>query len=1142
MEFVHLHTHSHYSLLDGLPKIDELVNQAKIHGMKSLALTDHGSLYGAVEFYQRAKTAGIRPIIGLETYVAPNSRSDRRPKIDDRPYHLTLLARTTEGYHHLIKLATAAHLEGFYYKPRIDEELLAQYGQGLIGLSGCVNGLVARQILSNELREAERSILRYRDFFGGHFYLEIQPRNFAAQQTVNAALHDLSAKTGVPLVATNDVHYLRPEDAEAQDVLLCIQTKRLKSETDRLSMVGDDYSLLTGEDLQRKLPEDREAIARTVEIAELCTAEIELGKIQLPRFEVPKGETADGALRKLCRAGLSRRYGPSPAPTVQERIDYELSVIAKTGFASYFLIVADFVNWAKDQDIVVGPGRGSGAGSIVAYLTNITNIDPLKYGLFFERFLNPERVAMPDFDIDFADTRRDEVIRYVESKYGKDHVAQIITFGTMAARAAVRDVGRALGFPYAYCDRLAKLIPMQLTLDQAIAGVPELKEILDNDPEGAKLLETARRLEGVARHASTHACGVVISREPLTDIVPLQQGTQDETGIITQYSLHPVEDLGLLKVDFLGLSNLTILENAIRLIRETRGENLNLDTLPLDNAKAFKLLQTGHTTGVFQLESAGMRRYLKELRPTELEDIIAMVSLYRPGPMELIPDFIAGKHGKKKPTYLDPRLKPILEKTYGVAVYQEQVMQMARDLAGFTLGEADVLRKAVGKKIAKLLREQREKFIAGCVTNGIKKATAEKIFDFIEPFARYGFNRSHAACYALIAYQTAYFKANYPAEFMAALLTADHGNTDRIALEIAECRVMGLTVLPPDVNESTASFTVVKLEDGREGIRFGLSAIKNLGENVIETIIVERTDHGAFTSFEDCLRRVTSKDLNRKALEALIKSGALDRFEERKRMLENINEITVYIRHAERESKNGQINLFGALPVEHLPTLRLRPCEPATKTERLAWEKELLGLYLSEHPLDEVSAHLKSIAVPCNELEAQGQQSRITIAGIITQLKRVITKSNEPMIFVRVEDTTGNVEVLVFPSILKETAGIWEEGKIVIVEGRLSDKDGAPKVLASAARVFNPDEARPDLPQVTDEVLVIALEARQATPQTIGVLKTTLSRFPGPLPVFLHVRQDGRSKKVAIPYRVSLTPELRADLTAVVGTDALTVV
>lgn len=1137
MEFVHLHTHSHYSLLDGLPTIDQLVARAAELRFPALALTDHGTLAGVVEFYQKAHAAGVKPILGVEAYLAPGHRTDRRPD-DGRPYHLILLARTNDGYRNLLKLVTASHLEGFYGKPRLDWELLEQHGQGLTILTACLNGPVSRAILSADQARALATIERLRTITDDHVYLELQAQPHPEQIQVNAALRDLSRQTGVPTVVTNDCHYLTPEDAEAQDVLLCIQTKRVVSDPDRLSMRNHSYALLTGDELLGLLPEDRAAIARAAEIADDCNVTLELGKIRLPHYDVPSGQSTDEALRALCLAGIPRRYGDHPPSAVHERLDYELGVIAKTGFASYFLIVSDFVNWAKQQGIAVGPGRGSAAGSIVAYLTNITNIDPIKYELLFERFLNPDRISMPDIDIDFADRRRDEVIRYVESKYGKDHVAQIITFGTMAARAAVRDVGRALGLPYLYCDRVAKLIPFGAGLGQALESVPELQEIYDNDPDGRRLLTTARKLEGVARHASVHACGVVIAADPLTETVPLQRATgQDDSVVVTQYSLHPIEDLGLLKVDFLGLANLTILEDAIAAVRARRGVTVDLDQLPLTDRPTYKLLQQGHTVGVFQFESAGMRRYLKELKPTEFEDLIAMVSLYRPGPMDLIPDYIAGKHGTKKPTYLHPKLEPILKKTYGVAVYQEQLMQIARDLAGFTLGEADVLRKAVGKKIKKLLNEQRTQFVAGCVKNDIAKATAEKIFAFIEPFASYGFNRSHGACYALIAYHTAYFKAHYPAEFMAALLAADHGNSDRVAIEIEECRSLDLPVLPPDVNESRDRFTVVPVE-GHDGIRFGLNAIKNLGEGVATALITERDAHGPFASLEDFLRRVTSKDLNRKSLEALIKSGALDRFGERKRLLENVEEFLVFVRSAERETKNGQTNLFGMLPVQHLPTLKLHAAEPATKQERLAWEKELLGLYLSEHPLDDVADVLATLATSCRDLSTTRSRGSVTVGGVVTGISRILTRTNEPMLFVKLEDRTGSVEVVVFPSVLRDTAAVWESDAILLVTGRLSDKDGVPKILAERAKPFQPS-ATPATPSHQGVVLALA---RPNDAALFDRVKAVLSEYPGPLPVFLRVEHDGTDRRIATAYRVKAAPELTAALRELLGAQAVTLV
>ncbi|PLX24622.1 DNA polymerase III subunit alpha, partial [Candidatus Parcubacteria bacterium] len=824
--FVHLHTHSHYSLLDGLSTIDNLIAKAKEQGASALALTDHGVMYGAIEFYQKCKKADIKPIIGVEAYLAKNSLEDRNPK--EKPYHIILLARNNQGYKNLLKLTTIAHLEGFYYKPRLDWKTLEEHSEGLIATTACINGPVARHLKGNQIETAKNNVKKLIKIFGqDNVYLEIQGRNMPEQAIVNEGMKKLAKEFDLPLIATNDIHYTESDDDQAHDVLICIQTKHKQADKDRMSYLGEDYSMYSEEKFKELFPDNPEAIENTQKLADRCNVEIELGVLQLPHYDLPEGVSAEEQLRKLSIEGVKKRFGHETndiPQNIKERMDYELSVIEKTGFAAYFLIVQDFVNWAKSQEIVVGPGRGSAAGSLVSYLIGITNIDPLEYNLIFERFLNPERISMPDIDLDFADIRRDEVIKYVEKKYGEDHVAQIITFGTMAARAAVRDVGRVLGYSYGYCDQVAKLIPMFTSLKEALETVEELKKIYEDDLEAQRLLDMAIKVEGLARHSSTHACAVLITKDPLTNYTPLQYASGDDKTIVSQYSMHPVEDLGLLKMDFLGLKNLTIIEQTISIVEATKGVKINIEKIPLDDQKAFKLFQAGETTGVFQLESGGMKRYLKQLKPTELEDIIAMVSLYRPGPMEFIPDFIAGKHGKKEVTYLHPKLEPILKNTYGIAIYQEQIMQIARDLAGFSYGQADVLRKAVGKKIKKLLDEQEEKLISGMVNNGIDKKTATKIWEFIVPFARYGFNRSHAACYAMIAYQTAYLKANYPEAFMAALLTADQDNIDRVTIEINECRNMNMEVLPPDVNESFGTFAVVENEDKNKmgDIRFGL--------------------------------------------------------------------------------------------------------------------------------------------------------------------------------------------------------------------------------------------------------------------------------------------------------------------------------
>ncbi len=1072
-KFVHLHTHSHYSLLDGLAKIDELVERAKNDGAPALALTDHGVMYGCVEFYQKCKKAGIKPIIGVEAYLAPNSRHDKITKEDEKNYyHLILLAKNYDGYKNLIKLTSIAHLEGFYYKPRVDWEVLRKYSGGLIAMTACLGGEIPRLIRIGKPEKAKEKILEYNRLFGrGNFYLEIQDHpELEGQTEVNEKLIEFSRELDVPLVATNDAHYLEKEDAEAQDVLLCLQNKKKKDDRDRMNMTGVDYSLRPGREMAEAFKDVPEAIENTVKIADKCDLELKLGNIQLPYFMVPDGEDGNSLLRKWCEEGIKKRYGFSRsavadgAPAlkeVRERMDYELEVIKKMGWPSYFLIVADFVNWAKKNGIVVGPGRGSAAGSLVCYLTGITNLDPLKYDLLFERFLNPDRVSMPDIDLDFADTRRDEVIQYVEKKYGQDRVAQIITFGTMAARAAVRDVGRVLDYPYDYCDKLAKMIPMFMGLDEALKTVPELKEIYKEDA-AKKILDFAKKLEGVARHASTHACGVVIAKDPLTEYVPLQHASSSDKSIVSQYSLHPIEDLGLLKMDFLGLKNLTIIESAVKIVKNTRGIDIDIDKIPLDDEKTYKLFRDGETTGVFQFESSGMKRYMRELKPTEFEDIIAMVALYRPGPMEWIPDYIAGKHGKKKPSYLHPKLEPILNKTYGVAIYQEQVMRMARDLAGFTMAEADVLRKAMGKKIPKLLAEQKEKFVDGCVKNGIASALAEKIFSFIEPFAGYGFNRSHAACYALIGYQTAYLKAHWPTEFMAALLTADQQNIDRIAVEIEECRKMGIEVKSPDINQSFGSFTAVTAGTEKnevvdknaevKTIRFGLKAIKNVGENIADAIIKERKENGPFKDITDFLERVTNKDLNKKSLESLIKSGALDKFAERGQFLANMENLLNFSKEISRSRENGQESLFSNAPALNVERkIKLRPAPPADRRESLAWEKELLGVYISEHPFNEYKKHLENIIEPLAGLAPRAGVKSVNIAGIISNIKKINTRNNEAMLFVKIEDAAGNMEILVFPRLLKETKSIWQEGRAVLCQGKLSDKDKETKLLADKA-------------------------------------------------------------------------------------------
>ena len=1496
MNFVHLHNHTHYSLLDGLTKIDELVEAAKEDGAPAVAITDHGVMYGVIEFYQKCLKEKIKPIIGVETYLTPNSRHDKNSKEDKLNYHLLLLAKNNQGYKNLIQLITISHLEGFYYKPRIDWEVLEKYHEGLIASTACLGGEIPQLIIAGKEDRAKQRIKEYNQLFGqDNFYLEIMPHpNLEHQEEVNTKLIEYSRELGVPLVATADLHYLRKEDAEVQDILLCLQNKKKKEDSDRMCMLEDDFSMKSSREMKEYFREVPEAIENTLKIAEKCDVEIELGKIQLPYFRVPENYDDNSYLRELCLKGLKEKYNlnyEDLTEEARERLDFELSVIEKMGWPSYFLIVADFVTWAKKQGIVVGPGRGSAAGSFVSYLLGITNLDPLKYDLLFERFLNPERVSMPDIDLDFADTRRDEVIRYVEEKYGKDNVSQIITFGTMAARAAFRDVGRVLGYSYDYCDKIAKMIPMFSKIKDALENVEELREIYQKDEYARKALDYSRKIEGVARHASTHACGVLITKDPLINYTPLQYASSSDRSIVSQYSLHPVEDLGLLKMDFLGLKNLTIIELAINVIKNTQGDEIIIDNIPLEDEGAYKLFQDGETTGVFQFESSGMKRYLRELKPTQFEDIIAMVALYRPGPMEWIPDYIKGKHGKKQISYLHPDLKPILDKTYGVAIYQEQVMQIARTLAGFSMGEADILRKAMGKKIPELLAKQKENFITGCVKNGINKDLAEKIFSFIEPFAGYGFNRcltadtevyraqdgkkyqlgelyqlnqngkklpriysldkdsklrqgkikavynngtkdiyklktrlgksikatsnhpfktlggwknlenlkkgdrigmsrraplsgkkypledykiivlgyliaegnlchphsfyfystgkdeledykrnlekftntkattnnskaavsvyagrinlkqksaavewikslglfglkattkklpefafqldkkqtalllskifqgdgcinlkrkypqifystsslllakqlqhlflklgiittihkksfkyregykkgytltlnrhnniknfynncgaylvgekkkvlkdivnkhvvlngsikdwsargskdilpgeirekirekiekagfslkefavkhgiaerllhrdkrksgylretiaylaeklkdkelkeiaqsdiywdeiisikkvgrertydltiedkhnfvandfivhnSHAACYALIGYQTAYLKAHWPAEFMAALLTCDQQNIDRVAIEIEECRNMGIEVLPPDVNESIASFTVTQSSTPNQPgiIRFGLNAIKNVGEHIVEVIIQERKENGHFKDIFEFLERITDKDLNKKSLESLIKSGCFDELEDRGRLLSNLEALLNFNKQISKIRDSKQSSLFGGSLGENYATRpSLSETSPLEQQEKLNWEKELLGLYITAHPFNDFKKHIKEATVPLGDLSGYLGEEEVTIAGIVTSIKKIITRNSKSMLFTKIEDESEKTEILVFPNLLKETEEVWEEGKAVICKGKISDKDNEIKVLADVA-------------------------------------------------------------------------------------------
>ncbi len=1036
--------------------------------MDALALTDHGNLYGAVEFYKKAVKAGIKPILGMEAYVAINSRFEKQlsknnnhsvphrtangGRTKENYFHLTLLSENEAGWKNLIQLSTKAHLEGFYYKPRIDKELLRNHSGGLIALSGCLGGEISQLILNGDLKKAEEVVKEYREIFGpGNFFLEIgfHP-NIKEVEKVNKEIIGLSKKLNVPLVATQDIHYAKSEDAEYHDILLAVQTGNKIDDDDRLTLRVDDFSMKSPDDMISAFKEFPEAVENTVKIAERCNVKLNLNQIRLPKFSIPEGETTTSYLEKIVREKFGQKFSGANG-NILERLNYELDVIKKTGFADYFLIVQDIVSWAKSHGIVVGPGRGSAAGSLVSYVLGITDVDPLKYELLFERFLNPDRIQMPDIDIDFTDTRRDEIFSYVRQKYGEDKVAQIITFGTMAARAAIRDAGRAMGFSYGLGDQIAKLIPPALNLGASLKHVAELSQLYKDNSDAKKLIDAARHLEGVARHASVHACGLVIAPEPLTNFVPLQKAPQNEDIIITQFEMHSIEDLGLLKMDFLGLRNLTIIEETLKLIRDEKNEFLKISDIPLDDEKAFNILKEGETTGVFQLESSGMRHYLKELKPTEFEDIIAMVALYRPGPMELIPQYIKRKYGKEKVSYIHPKLEPILKNTYGIGVYQEQMMRIARDLAGFTLAEADTLRKAIGKKIKELLNAQKEKLISGMIKNGIEEKIAKEIWELFPPFAKYGFNRSHAACYALIAYQTAYLKARYPIEFATSLFNADNGDVERISFLIGEVKKMGIAVLAPDINKSFANFAP---ED--KNIRFGLLAIKNVGGNIVGAIIEERQRGGPFENIADFLNRVRHKDLNKKSLESLIKAGVLDSLDaDRGKLLANLEELLRYSQGLKKDqsSQNGQNNLFGSNYSNHKLNLK-ESSALISKKEKLAWEKELLGLYISDHPLKDYGFKLTMNKVKSiKDLISNGQNGNGNwrIAGVLTKIQKIVTKTGKPMLFAKLEDFNDGLEMIVFTDTFSKNPSLWRENNLLMAEGRLSWKDSEPKFICQSA-------------------------------------------------------------------------------------------
>ncbi len=1057
-DFVHLHVHSEFSLLDGLSRIGEMTQRVAEQGMPALALTDHGSMYGVIPFYAAARKAGIKPIIGIEAYVAPRGMTDKEGKADADYHHMILLAKDDVGYRNLLALTTAAHLDGYYYKPRIDKELLAKHAQGLIGTSACLGGEVLKRLAQGDEQGAAEAADSYRSILGdGNFYIEIQEHGIDDQARLHPQLVELARRQNIPLLATNDTHYTHPEQYEAHDLLVCIQTASNLDTPGRMRFENNEFYLKPASEMRRlfngELPE---AFDNTLVIAEQCNVSLDFEGLRLPHFEVPEAETDASWLRKECERGLPERY-QSLTDEIRHRLDYELGIIDRMGYSSYFLIVADFIRFARERGIMT-TCRGSAPGSIVTYSLGITPVDPLEYGLPFERFLNPDRVTMPDIDIDFQDSRRDEVIEYVTRKYGDDRVAQIITFGTLGAKAAIRDVGRAMGLTYAEADRVAKAVPLELniSLDRAVETSPQLRELMAGDDRVDKLIGIAKQLEGVSRHASTHAAGIVISREPLTEIMPLQRATDGRT-TMTQFEMHACEALGLLKFDFLGLINLTILADAIDLVEKHRGVRLDVDTLPLDDAKTFELLGHGDTMGVFQLEGSGMRRYVRELKPTEVRDLAAMVALFRPGPMANIPAYIRRKHGLEPVTYLHDSLEPALKDTYGIFVYQEDIMTAAIAMADYTGPEADNLCYAIRKKKEDVLRQHEAKFKAGAKKKGIPPHIVDKVFAEFEPFARYGFNKAHATCYGLIAYQTAYLKANYPIEFMTAVMNGFRERAEKVAAVIAECRRLGIEVRPPDVQKSLALFAVETDASGApEAIRFGLAAIKNVGEGAVDAIVAVRDgggEPGPFASLDDFCRRVELHVLNRRVLESLIKANAMASLGNAGALLEALDASLENGARHQRDVAAGQSTLFDlfAIPASNGETAFLGGGEEIPKRERLRWEKELIGLYLSDHPLSEIEKELPEYATAMVvDLAEEADQTKVTLGGIVAGSRRVITRAGSTMLVATLEDLTGTVEVVVFPKVYEQTAPAWANDSIVLVSGRLDRRDEAPQILCEA--------------------------------------------------------------------------------------------
>jgi len=1147
-KFAHLHVHTEYSLLDGMCRIPQLIARTKELGMDSLAITDHGAMYGAIDFYVAAREAGIKPIIGCEVYVAETDCQSREPA-RKTPYHLTLLVKNEKGYRNLLQLVTKSYLEGFYYKPRVDKELLKLHHEGLIALSGCAHGELARFILDGRTDELVKAASWYREVFSD-YYLEIQRHPMPELEQINKELIALSTKLNIPPVATFDVHYIDKQDAPAHELLLCIQTNTSVYDEKRLKLAGDFFYLRSPEEVEELFADLPQAVENTQAIADMCQLELDFTKLHLPHVELPQGRKADDFLAELCWQGLERRY-PKPGSGVKEQLSHELDVIRKTKFADYFLVVWDIISFARERGIYFGV-RGSAAASLALYCLGVTDVDPLAYRLVFERFLNVERRELPDIDLDFQDDRRDEVLSYVNQKYGSDHVAQIITFGTMGARAAIRDTGRALGMPYAQVDRVARLIPLELTitLDRALEQSRELHDIHQQDAAIRNLVDSAKKLEGMVRHVSTHAAGVVISHQPLIEYVPLQLlGKGEQHTVMTQFHMENIARLGLLKMDFLGLSNLTILAKVKEIIAQNRGVSLDLQHIPLDDAKTFELLSSGETKGIFQLESAGMRRYIKELKPTNFSDIAAMVALYRPGPMEQIPTFIRAKQGIAPIHYPHPILEEILRETYGVIVYQEQVIFIAQALAGYSLGQADILRKAMGKKIPAVMKKEEHNFIAGAKKNGISAELAQEVFSLIEPFAGYAFNKAHSVSYGLIAYRTAYLKANYPIEYMVAFLNTYSDNMEKVRSAIAECRRLGITVLPPDINRSYASFSIETLSSsaspvtgerkGEAAVRFGLASIKNVGFSPIEHILSGRDPGGDFESIEDFSYRTDLRNMNKKVLESLTKAGVLDSLGSRKTLLESLTKIISVSQTKQRAKESGQVSMFDLWGQgSPTPPVNYQTAEDEVSAkQKLMWERELLGVYFSQ-PFDFLAGEPSSPSVvSCGEINRDMVDETVTVRGMVVALRQAHTKDNRPFVVASIEDLDASIEVIAWPRLYESTQGIWQEGNILSIKGMVKVRNGEVQLNCEDAMLL----------PVRQEVLReperrhVMIEVNQSGDaekdiECLHRIVDILKSYPGPDRVSLAVVGDGEITNLDMPdITVNYCPDLVGELSEIVG-------